>query len=176
MNHKYSFIQSLHYHSTISLYFYFVFLYIFIDNNIEVGNFYALSLIALPYYLLFSFLWQETFWNWFFCSCVGPWCIIVCLIYVQMGCGFLKFWFIVRRYQFIRYITLPSTSSIFSYFHFLYTCVHCNWNSKFWGFMSMQKNNIFRYFRKIILCMTKLGSHVTLHCTFYKTNTKGFDG
>ena len=61
MNHKYSFIQSLHYHSTISLCFYFVFLYIFIDNNIEVGNFYALSLIALPYYLLFSFLWQETF-------------------------------------------------------------------------------------------------------------------
>ena len=139
MNHKYSFIQSLHYHSTISLCVYFVFLYIFIDNNIEVGNFYALSLIALPYYLLFSFLWQETFWNWFFCSCVGPWCIIVCLIYVQMGYGFLKFWFIVRRYQFIRYITLPSTSSIFSYFHLLYTCVHCNWNSKFWGFMSMQK-------------------------------------
>ena len=80
-----------------------------------------------------------TFWNWFFCSCVGPWCIIVCLIYVQMGYGFLKFWFIVRRYQFIRYITLPSTSSIFSYFHFLYTCVHCNWNSKFWRFMYMQK-------------------------------------
>ena len=26
-----------------------------------------------------------------------------------------------------------------------------------------------------MLCMTKFGSHVTLHCTFYETHTKGFD-